>query len=245
MDEEPVRAVRAKPAASIVVATRLVRDGKAAAVVSAGSTGATMAAAIVSLGRLPGISRPPLAAVIPSPNGPVVLLDVGANPAATPDLLVQFAQLGVAYARVRLGLPVPRVGLLNVGTEPGKGDRLRRSAGIRLEQALRDRQASYVGNVEGHAVPLGGVADVVVTDGLTGNILVKGIEGTVHAMGLNRTPEPFGSASQGGAILLGVDGVVVVGHGASTAPAIAACISHAADVAAHEVLPGVREARGR
>jgi phosphate acyltransferase len=237
MDEQPARAVRAKRDATVVVAMRALREGSVDAVVSVGSTGATMAAAVTLLGRLPGISRPALAAVLPAPRSPVVLLDVGANTGATAELLVQFALAGAAFARVRLGLPAPRVGLLNVGSESGKGDAVRRAAGARLEQALRDAQATFVGNVEADAVALGGSADVVVTDGFTGNVLIKGIEATAdalaHALAAAGDDEAcvrlasFRPEAQGGTVLLGVDGVVVVGHGASDAPAVAACIAAA------------------
>lgn len=260
MDEPPARAVRAKRDATVVSAMRAVADGSADAVASAGSTGATMAAAVTVLGRLPGISRPALAAVIPTPDQPVVLLDVGANPGASAELLVQFALAGVSFARVRLGIDAPRVGLLNVGTEPGKGDAVRRAVEPRLEQALLGGTASFVGNVEADAVALGGVADVVVTDGFTGNVLVKGIEATVAAVVavLAAAPEgqrgtealrsrlvPMRPEGQGGAVLLGVDGIVVVGHGAAGAAAVAACIRAAADAVRGRLLPRVRDALGR
>jgi glycerol-3-phosphate acyltransferase PlsX len=255
MDEQPVRAVRAKRDASVVVAMRSVRDGSADAVVSVGSTGATMATAVTVLGRLPGISRPALAVVLPAPRAPVVLLDVGANPGATAELLVQFALAGAAFAQVRLGLDAPRIGLLNVGTEAGKGDAVRRAVEPRLEQALLGESATFAGNVEADAVALGGVVDVVVTDGFTGNILIKGIEATVDAVGRALDPDGDGTSrsrlaplrpdAQGGAVLLGVDGVVVVGHGASDAPAVAACVAAAAEAVSGRVLPRVRDALGR
>jgi len=223
MDEDPIRAVRSKPDASVVVAAQLVADGKADALVSAGSTGATIAAAVVALGRSRGWNRPALAATLPGPLGQVLLLDVGASPKATVDMLRQFAVAGIAHARATLSrngrLDQPRVGLLNVGTEPGKGDPLRRSAAAELEDAVTEAGGRYVGNVEGYAVPLGGVADVVVTDGFTGNVLLKGIEGTIEALG---APPPSGTRA--GAILMGVAGVVAVGHGASSAKDVAACI---------------------
>jgi glycerol-3-phosphate acyltransferase PlsX len=252
MDEDPAHAVRVKRDATIAVAMRLVADGTADAVLSAGHTGASMASAVFTLGRLPGMSRPALAAVLPSLRGPVVLLDVGANTAATPDQLVQFARVGVVYARHRLGLETPRVGLLSVGSEDGKGDLLRRRAAGRLAQACDVAGASYVGNVEGHAVPLGSAADVVVTDGFTGNVLLKGIEGTVEAMGEvlagsgRADPAPvaedrraalrarlrnYRAEAHGGAVLLGVRGVVVVAHGASRPAAVASGIGLAADIA--------------
>jgi glycerol-3-phosphate acyltransferase PlsX len=212
-----------------------------------------MAAAVTVLGRLAGISRPALAALLPAVHGPVVLLDVGANPGASAELLVQFALAGAAYAQVRLGLEEPRVGLLNVGTESGKGDAVRRAVEPRLEQALLGESARFVGNVEASAVAVGGLADVIVTDGFTGNVLLKGIEGTVSAVsqallgvpGAADRLQPFATETHGGAVLLGVDGVVVVGHGASTGPAVAACIRAASAAASGRLLPRVRDALGR
>jgi glycerol-3-phosphate acyltransferase PlsX len=255
MGEQPARAVRAKRDASVVTAMRVLRDEGADAVVSAGSTGATMAAAVTVLGRLPGFSRPALAAVLPAPVAPVVLLDVGANPGASAELLVQFALAGVSFARVRLGLEIPRVGLLNVGTEPGKGDAVRRAVEPRLEQALLGEPATFVGNVEADAVALGGIADVVVTDGFTGNVLIKGIEATIDAIlgvvgdeSTRRSRDllrPMRPEQQAGAVLLGVDGVVVVGHGASGAAAVEGCIRGAAEAVRGRLLPRVRDVLGR
>lgn len=250
MGEQPARAVRAKRDASVAVAARLVATGEADAVVSAGSTGATMTAAVVALGRLPGISRPALAAVMPALRAPLVLLDVGANPGATAELLVQYALVGAVYARVRLGIDEPRVGLLNVGTEAGKGDAVRRAVAPRLEQALLGQPARFLGNVEAQAVALGGVADVVVTDGFTGNVLVKGIEGVLQAVAEQAGPAAenvlgaLAADPAGGAILLGVDGVVVVGHGATGAPALAACVTAAAAAVREDLLGRVRDALG-
>ena len=242
MDEDPARAVRAKRDATVRVAARLVRDGEADAVVSVGSTGAALAAAVFTLGRLRGVSRPPLAAVVPSKSGPLVFLDVGASLDATPELLAQFALAGAAFATVRLGLPAPRVGLLSIGEEPGKGDELRKAA----HGALAALPVDFVGNVEGRDVPHGGRADVVVTDGFTGNVLAKGLEGAatmlaeVLVASLAEVPErdallPLLAAATdhmspevlGGAVLLGVKGVVVVGHGASTPQGVASCVGTA------------------
>lgn len=213
MAEDPARAVRRKRDATVRVAARLVRDGAADAMVSIGSTGAAMAAAVFTLGRLPGVTRPPLAVVVPAFAGSLVLLDVGAAVDATPDALAQLALAGAAYASVRLGLAEPRVGLLSNGAEPGKGDALRRTA----YDLLAALPVTFVGNVEGHEVPCGGTADVVVTDGFTGNVVLKALEGTGALAG--------GSA---GAVLLGVGGVVVVGHGAASAADVASCIEEAA-----------------
>src|SRR4051794_19175761 len=244
MDEHPARAVRAKRDATVRVAARLVSEGTADAMVSAGSTGATMAAAMFTLGRLPGMTRPPLAVVVAASEHPVVLLDIGSTVEAGPDLLAQFALAGTAYARVRLGLDMPRVGLLSVGREDGKGDDVRKEAYDAIDAVLDGLPAQFVGNVEGSDVPLGGPADVVVTDGLTGNVLLKGLEGMVAriAHGLDEVTDaddtvrsalaqasaPFDADEVGGAILLGVDGVAVVGHGGSSARAIEACVHTAA-----------------
>lgn len=228
MAEDPARAVRAKRDATVRVAARLVRDGAADATVSVGSSGAALAAALFTLGRLPGVTRPAVAVVVPTPNGRVVLLDAGANPDAGPDLLAQFALTGAAYA-VSLGIADPRVGLLNIGAEPGKGDEVRKQA-YDLIAAL---PVTFAGNVEGHDVALGGAADVVVTDGFTGNVLLKGIEG---ALRLHADPavEPD---DHGGAILLGVDGVAVIGHGSASPRAVASCVAMAADAVTAGLLP--------
>jgi glycerol-3-phosphate acyltransferase PlsX len=212
MDEDGARAVRAKKDATVRVVHRLVRDGEADAAVSAGPTGATLAAAVLGLGRT--ARRPALAVVVPTAAGPVVLLDAGATVEGSVEQLVEHAVLGAAYAAA-LGLEDPRVGLLNVGHEAGKGDPLRREAFAALSTApLR-----FVGNVEGHDVVRGGKADVVVTDGFTGNVLLKGLEA-----GLQRA----GADLPVSAVLLGVDGVCVVGHGAASATDIAACVGVAA-----------------
>ncbi len=226
MAEDPARAVRAKRDATVRVAARLVRDGAADATVSVGSSGAALAAALFTLGRLPGVTRPAVAVVVPAPYGPVVLLDAGANPDAGPDLLAQFALTGCAYA-TSLGIAEPRVGLLNIGAEPGKGDDLRRAA-YELIQAL---PVTFAGNVEGHDVALGGRADVVVTDGFTGNVLLKGIEGA-HRVGAALDPDDHGAA-----MLLGVDGVAVIGHGAASPRAVATCLAMAADAVTSGLLP--------
>jgi glycerol-3-phosphate acyltransferase PlsX len=255
MDEDPVVAVRARRDASVRVAARLVRDGHADAMVSVGSTGAAMAAALFTLGRLPGITRPALAAVVPALAHPVLLVDAGANPDATPDLLVQFALAGAAYARIRLRVPEPRVGLLSVGAEAGKGDGLRKDGHAGLAAALAALPVRFVGNVEGGDVPLGGPADVVVTDGFSGNVLLKGLEGAYRLLtgvlaghaalnGLDADRllaalDPLRPDRMGGAVLLGVRGVVVIGHGASGEHAVAACVDSAAGAVRDGLLDGV------
>jgi glycerol-3-phosphate acyltransferase PlsX len=242
--EEPARAVRAKRRSSLVVAAGLVAAGKASALVSAGPTGAVVAAALLGLGRLPGVQRPALAVVLPVPGSPTVLVDAGATTEVTPATLLQFARMGAAYSELVLGVASPRVGLLNIGTEPGKGTELVRSAHGVLSAGLPGGAAVFAGNVEGGDLWSDRV-DVVVTDGFTGNIVLKSMEGTAKLMlgGLRRTmtatpmtklagavlrPRLRGLVrdlnpdSHGGAALLGVGGNVIVAHGAATAPAIAA-----------------------
>ena len=228
MDEDPARAIRAKRDATVRVASRLVRDGEADAVVTVGSTGGALAAGLFTLGRLRGVSRPPLAVVIPALAAPVVLLDAGANPEGSVDLLVQFALAGVAFASVRLGLDRPRVGLLSIGAEAGKGDAIRKEA----FDALAALPIDFVGNVEGRDVPLGGRADVVVTDGFTGNVLLKGIEGATRRVGRHDLPVS--------ALLLGVDGICVVGHGSSGPDEVAACVAMAVRAHSESLIPRLK-----
>ncbi len=257
MFEDPVRAVRSRRDATVRVAARLVRDGEADACVSVGPTGAAMAAALFTLGCLPGVTRPPLAVVVPAVNAPVVLVDAGATVKAGSALLLQFALCGAAYARVHLGIGEPSVGLLSVGSEPGKGDPTRKEAAGLLAEVFAGEHVSarFVGNVESSAVVMGGPADVVVTDGFTGNVLLKGMESAVAAVTALAWPalDPtgreaiaavsrrLGPDSQGGAVLLGVDGVVVVGHGASSPAAVAECIAGAARAARADLIAGMRE----
>jgi glycerol-3-phosphate acyltransferase PlsX len=222
MADPPLRAVRADT--SVRAAFSAVADGRADAVVSAGNSGAAVTAAVHALGRLPGIRRPALAATLPGTSGPVVLLDVGATPEPHAKVLVQHAVLGAAYAHALHGLAAPRVGLLSNGTEPGKGDRARRAAGQALSApaALPDH-ATYVGPVEGYDVPLGGPADVIVTDGFTGNVLLKGIEGAYALAGGGQHPAVARAAA-----LLGVPGTVVLCHGRATGTDVASGIALAA-----------------
>ena len=247
MDDDPLSVIRAHDDVTVSVAARLVSGGRADAWVSVGHTGAAVAAAVLELGRLAGMSRPALAVVVPALAGPVVLLDVGAAPDATPDLLRQFAVAGCAYAQ-SLGIEDPGVGLLTIGGEAGKGDRLRRSAHELLGEVLVSRGVRYVGPVEGHDVALGRRAQVVVTDGFTGNVLLKGLEGAVQwsAARIGQAyPDPAparrvvvqtATSDFAGGMLLGVDGVTVVGHGAGTAEEIAACVRLAARAAQRDLV---------
>lgn len=229
--EEPVRAVRSKPEASIVQAAQAVGDGRADALVSAGSTGPTLAAATVSLKRIHGVHRPALAALLPLPRGQALLLDAGATVESRPELLVQFAYMGAAFVETVLGTERPTVGLLSVGTESGKGTPEVMEARARLS----DGTLNFVGNIEGFDVPLAG-AQVVVTDGFTGNVALKVMEGASRTVGeamneairsgalsmlggllikgaVNRLRERLDPERAGGAILLGVRKPVVVAHG--------------------------------
>ncbi|HWH00223.1 MAG TPA: phosphate acyltransferase PlsX [Pilimelia sp.] len=219
MADAPTRAIR--PDTTVHAAAAAVAEGAADAVVSAGATGATVTAVVLGLGRLPDIRRPALAASLPAVAGPVVLVDVGGSVEASAGTLVRHAALGAAYARVAHGVAEPRVGLLSIGAEAGKGDRARRLAEPALAAARLPAGARFVGLVEGHEVSLGGRADVVVTDGFTGNVLLKGIEGA-YAMAGGSSVAPRAAA------LLGVPGVAVVCHGAASAADVASGIGLAA-----------------
>ena len=214
MDEEPALALRTKRDASIRVAAQLVASGEADALVSAGSTGATLAAALLVLGRVPGVRRPVLGAVIPTRRGGrVVLVDAGGSAEAQPEALVGYAEIGLAYAGV-LGACAPRVGLLNVGCEPRKGNALAKAA-----HELLQPFPGFTGNVEPDGV-LDGSVDVVVTDGFTGNIFLKAVEAASGGYGDNA------------AVVLGVAGEVLVTHGAATAHVVAEAVRMAAEAAA-------------
>ena len=244
-DDEPVRAVRSRPEASVVLAAADVAEGRSQGLVSAGSTGAAMTAALFALKRLKGVHRPALAAQIPVPGTreTVLFLDAGANTEARPQHLIQFAFLGSAFSSSVLGVERPRVALLSVGEEQKKG----RPDVVEAHQALEDSHSlDFVGNLEGRDL-LSGKADVIVTDGFTGNVALKTLEGTARAVadavrgaarsgpiaatgglllrpalgGLRRTMDPNGV---GGAILLGLNGVAVVAHGSSSAEGIANAI---------------------
>jgi glycerol-3-phosphate acyltransferase PlsX len=251
-EEAAVPAVRSRPDASIVRAAGDVAEGNADALVSHGSTGATMAAATFGIKRLRGVKRPALAVRLPVPGRPVLFLDVGANVEVRAQHLVQFAFLGAAFAEAVLGVAAPRVGLLSVGEESGKGREEVAEANVALSEA---EGIEFVGNVEGDDLPAA-AADVVVTDGFTGNVALKLMEGTARAVtgaigdaarsnpvaslgglllrpalgGLRRELSPD---TTGGAILLGLRAVAVVGHGSAGAEGIANSIrlaAHAVEV---------------
>jgi phosphate acyltransferase len=238
MGEHPASAVRSKKDSSIVVGARLVRDGRADAFFSAGSTGACMAAATLVMGRIKGVNRPAIATVLPTAGPPCVLLDAGANADCKAENLLQFAEMGEAYATVVLGVETPRVALLNIGEEPTKGSVL----ALEAHALLSEKVASFTGNIEGSKV-LAGEADVIVTDGFTGNVALKLLEGT-SAILLGQVKDAMTSSmptklaasvlkpsmmrlkarldpdTYGGAPLLGVDGVCIIGHGSSSSVAV-------------------------
>ncbi len=243
MDAEGARAVRRLKDSSLVRAAELVRDGQASAMISAGNTGATVASALLRMGRIKGVSRPAVATPIPVPDStPTVLLDAGAMADCQAAWLTQFAQMGSVYATKRFGIPDPRVGLLSIGEEASKGNQLTKEAHGLLAQTPGIR---FVGNVEGRDIMTDDV-DVVVTDGFTGNVVLKTLEGGLKAMvaavlgALATEPQTLGLlaplAAQmdpdtyGGAMLLGVDGVCIISHGSSGPDAIVNALKVARDM---------------
>ncbi len=251
MDDDPAQAVRRKKDSSMVRAAEAVRDGRALAMVSAGNTGAAMASALLRMGRLKGVVRPAIATPIPQLGShPAVLLDAGANAECTDAMLVQFAQMGTAYATARYGVEDPTVALLSIGEEKSKGTPLVKDAHALLAQLDGIR---FVGNVEGRDL-LRSPADVIVTDGFTGNVALKTLEGSLRffmdailevfdadeeARGAAAVLLPrlapmaaaFDPEGVGGAMLLGIDGVCVISHGSSSARAIVSAVQVAHDVA--------------
>jgi phosphate acyltransferase len=246
MDEKPTDAVRAKPESSLVVACRSVGEGKADAVVSAGNTGAMLAACLLELRRLPGVRRPGIAVMIPARGGPSVLIDSGANADARPEDLVQFAHMGVVFAQEILGVGEPNVRLLSIGEEAEKGNQLT----LEAHELLAASGLPFAGNTEGRDLLVTG-GEVVVTDGFTGNITLKLIEGTIRSVlegiraeieattrgklgGLlirpaaRRMRERLDPDTYGGAYLLGLRGLAVIAHGNSSEQAITNAIRLAA-----------------
>jgi phosphate acyltransferase len=258
MHEDPGRAVRMKKDSSLLRAAEAVRDGAAVAMVSAGNTGATMASALFRMGRIRGVARPAIATPIPVPGTtPTVLLDAGANAECIPAWLVQFAQMGAAFAKQRFGIADPRVGLLSIGEEPGKGSPLVKETFALLEAGEAGPGVRFIGNVEGRDL-MSDAVDVVVTDGFTGNVVLKTLEGSMKfafemvlkALPPGATRDPSAAAflaalmplaeeldpdTYGGAMLLGVDGVCIISHGSSSARAIV----NAVGVADHAVREGL------
>ncbi len=245
-EEEPVKAVRRRKDSSLIVAAKMVKEKVADAVITAGSTGAFMAAGLLVVGRLKGIERPALAPVLPTTgeNG-VLVLDVGANMDPTPENLVQYALMGKVYAEQVLGIDNPRIGLLNVGTEDAKGNELTK----KTFPLLKELSIHFIGNVEARDIP-SGVCDVLITDGFSGNIVLKLTEGLASSIfkmfkneltktlitkmaalilkpGLSNLKKTMDYSEVGGAPLLGVDGAFIKAHGSSDSKAIMNAVKQA------------------
>jgi len=266
MGEDAASGVRRKKDASVVRAAETVRQGRAGAMVSAGNTGAAMGSALLRMGRLPGVSRPAIATPIPVPGSlPTVLLDAGANSECHAAWLVQFAQMGAAYFTGRYRVEVPRVGLLSIGEEPGKGSPLVKETHALLADGDSARLGGrFIGNVEGRDL-MSDRVDVVVTDGFTGNIALKALEGAATVMrdavfGVLMSTDEAIKASEvllpllaplateldpdtyGGALLLGVDGVCIISHGSSSASAVVNAVRVARDMVAGGLVDRLRQA---
>jgi len=254
MDEKPGEAVRSKPDSSLVAAVRAVADGRADAVVSAGNTGAMLAAGLLELRRIPGVLRPAIGVPIPSKRGPSVLIDAGATADARPEHLLQFATMGAVFAEEILGIANPEVRLLSIGEEREKGNQLAREA----HELLAGSDLNFAGNAEGRDI-LAGAADVLVTDGFTGNVALKTLEGTILTLlealraeitatttgklggllirpAVRRLRRRLDPDAHGGAYLLGLRGLAVIAHGNSSRTAIANAIRLAARGVEHDVV---------
>lgn len=256
MGEDPIAAVRSKKKSSLVVAMNLVKEGKANAVISAGNTGAATAAAVLRLGRFKAVPSPAIAVPIPVLNShSQILVDAGAILDPSPERLVQTAIMGCEYSRSRWGLSEPRVGLLSLGSEEGKGDELRKKTYPLLKAAL----PSFVGNVEGSDLMKSDRVDVIVTDGFTGNVALKSLESALRSLakmvfGVFETNDETRAAGQvilphllkatetcdpdftGGALLLGVKGVTIISHGSSSARAIVSAVQVAHECVQSDVV---------
>ena len=262
MDEKPTDAVRAKPDSSLVRACRAVGQGEAQAVVSAGNTGAMLAACLLELRRLPGVRRPAIAVTIPSREGASVLLDSGANADARPEDLLQFAHMGAVFAEEILDVRNPEIRLLSIGEEPEKGNQLT----LEAHELLAASELNFAGNTEGRELLRGG-ADVVVTDGFTGNVALKLLEGTITNLldafrqeitattrgklgGLlirpaaRRLRDRLDPDTYGGAYLLGLRGLAVIAHGNSSRRAIENAVRLAARGVDHDVVGRLAERLG-
>lgn len=259
--DEPVRAVRRKKNSSMVLAAKEVSEGRADACISAGNTGALMAAGLFVVGRIEGIERPALAPTLPTIGGEgFVLLDVGANAEAKPDHLVQYALMGSIYSQKVRGIEKPRVGLLNIGTEEKKGNDLTKHT----YEMLQNTDIHFIGNVEARDL-LSGVADVVVTDGFTGNMVLKTIEGTAMSVikmlksalmssfktkvaaailkpDLMKIKAQMDYSEYGGAGLFGLKAPVIKAHGSSDANAVFNAVRQARDMIQHQVTDTIRQA---
>ncbi len=263
-NESPIKAIRSKPDSSIVVGVSLVKEGKAAAFVSAGNTGAVLGAALFGLGKVKGIERPAIACIMDiTPSTPVLLIDAGANTECRPSHLVQFAEMGSVYSQHVLGISEPRIGLLSNGAEEKKGSLLVQETYPLLKKA---KHLNFVGNIEGHDI-LKVVADVVVTDGFTGNIVLKTIEGMsdsflgsarqlgqvissayhfrardlLRDLGLGSWVNRIDYREYGGACLLGVSGNIIIAHGRSQAKTIKNAIGIAKHMAEEDIARVIKE----
>lgn len=266
MDADPASSVRRLKDSSLVRAAEAVRDGKASAMVSAGNTGATMASALLRMGRIKGVARPAIATPLPVPGAPTptVLLDAGANAECQPEWLVQFAQMGAVLARRRYGISEPKVGLLSIGEEPTKGTPLVKATHALLAEGSWAEHSGgrFVGNVEGRDL-LSTDVDVVVTDGFTGNVALKTLEGGMRALvgavlGAFGVSDATREASEvllpallplyatldpdntGGAQLLGVDGVCIISHGSSSATAVVNAVKVASEMVEADLTGAIR-----
>ena len=262
MEEKPTEAVRSKPNSSLVTACRAVAEGRADAVVSAGNTGAMLAASLLELRRIRGVRRPAIAVTIPASQGPSVLLDAGANADARPEDLVQFAHMGVVFAERILGVARPRVRLLSIGEEPEKGNHLT----LQAHALLSASDLPFAGNTEGRDLLTAG-GDVVVTDGFTGNVALKLLEGTITSLlgalreeitatalgklggllirpGARKLRERLDPDAYGGAYLLGLRGLAVIAHGNSSQRAITNAIRLAARGVENDVVGRLTENLG-
>ncbi len=266
MGADPAKAVRRLKDSSIIRAAEAVRDGRASSLLSAGNTGAAMAASLLRMGRIKGVARPAIAVPFPVLGStPSTLLDCGANADCQPEWLVQFARMGTAYARKRFDLDRPRVGTLTIGEEAGKGNALVKATCELLEQPewAEECGANYVGNVEGGDL-MAGVADVVVCDGFTGNIALKSLEGgfdifrsalrdalvstpeaAATAETVNKVIDPvfqfYNAGNTGAAMLLGTRGVSMISHGSSSAMVLANAIRTADEMVDIGIVDSVRE----
>ena len=263
LHEPPMKAIRSKPDSSIVVGVNLVRDGTASAFVSAGNTGAVICTALLNLGKIEGIARPALGSFLNiTPSAPVLLIDAGVNVDCRPSHLVQFAQLGTTYVKHILGISSPRVGLLNNGEEETKGNRLIKES----HKLLKKANLNFIGNIEGQDISKGTV-DIIVTDGFTGNIVLKTIEGISDnwLSSLSQVRQVFSKAyhlparalhrdigmdswskrvdyrEYGGACLLGVNGNIIIAHGRSQSRAIKNAIGLAKQTVERGTSPIIKE----
>jgi glycerol-3-phosphate acyltransferase PlsX len=260
MSDDAGKGVRTKKDSSLVRAAEAVRDGRACAMVSAGNTGATMASALLRMGRLPGVARPCIATPLPAlGDAPTVLVDSGANADCPADWLVQFAQMGAAFYTERYGLERPKVAMLSIGEESSKGNLLTKQTHALLGELASGGGAGFefIGNVEGRDLLVGGV-HVIVTDGFTGNVALKTLEGALRVFqnilfevfatdadtkaagdvllpALLQRAEPLDPENTGGAMLLGVKGVCIISHGSSSAKAIVNAVKAGYDLASHDL----------